>query len=400
MAGLTLTEAQNIMKLDYLPLVRDQIPTKTPWLNRIEKGSEDVVGTSAVFGVRTGRNLGVGARAVGGALPTAGSNKYKKVTVETKNIYGRLSIPGKIFKAATNNRGAFLDVVQNELKGVVEGIQWWMNGAMLNVPTGVIGTLATSGGAANTGTLSASNASYLTRWLQVGMLIDIYESNLTATVATNRSVTAVDKAAGTFVFDGAAVSIDAGDVVVRQGSVNYEITGLKHILTASNTLYDIDRSTAANAFFNPQVLTAAANRSVSEILIQQALDESETMAGGNITLMMSDHGVRRAYQDVLSALKRFQEPKRLSGGWTALDYNGIDWVADADHRANALSLLDESTFKIHTMIPELWDWGSEDDRILRAVAGYDEYEAFMAGYFELACDTPAKNVGLLALLER
>lgn len=400
MPGMTLTEAQSIMKLDYLPVVRDQIPTKTPYLNLVQKGTEDVVGTKAVFGVRTGRNLGVGARAAGGALPAAGSNTYKTVNVETKNIYARIAIQGKVFKAATTNRGAFLNVVENELKGAVEALQWWINGALMNVPSGVIATLSSSGGASTTQTISSSNASAKTRWIQKGMLIDIYASDLTTLRSAGRTVSSVDKTAGTFVIDQ-AVNVSANDVVVRAGSLNNEITGLKHVLTADNTLYDIDRSQAANKFFNPQVLANSGNnRSISEVLIQTGIDTAEVEAGGTISLMVSDHGVRRAYQDVLSALKRYVEPKRLSGGYTALDYNGIDWVADADFQANALALLDMSTFKLHTMIPELWDWGSEDNMILRAVAGYDEYEAFMAGYFEFACDTPAKNVIIKDLTEK
>lgn len=398
--GFGMVEASEILKIDYLPVVREQIPSKTPLFSRLQKGTEDVVGSEARFALRVGRNQGVGARANGAALPQAGGNRYRNVGVETKNLYGRLQIDGKVFKAAKNNRGAFLTAAEAELKGLVEALQYDLNRQMFNVNKGVIATIAAAA-ASTTLTISASNASFKTRWVYKDMRIDIYDA-ADAVIATGRTITGVDKTAGTITIDGANVTIPAGGgYIVREGARNNEIHGLLDVFTPNTSLYGVDRSQLANKFFNPQVFSnGGVNRAISETLLQQGIDESDINAGGTISLMISTHGVRRAYQDLLQALKRFTEPKRLQGGWTALDYNGLDWVADADCKANSLYMLDESCWKVHSMMADVFDWGEEDGLVLRQVTGFDSYEAFMVGYMELVCDTPIKQVVIQDLSEK
>lgn len=399
MAGFTMTEAQEILKRDYLPVIREQLPTRTPLYSRITKGTEDVVGSEARLSLRIGRNQGVGARGTGQALPVAGGQRYKQIGVETKNIYGRLMIDGKIFKAAKSNQGAFLNAVEGEMKGLLEGLQWDLNRELFNTAKGTLATVAAVTG--NTLTITASNASYKTRWVYKDEIIDIFNED-DSVVALGRTITAVSKSASTITVDGAAVTVAAGGgYITRAGARTYELIGLTDVMTPNTSLYGIDRSLAANAYFNPQVLgNSGTNRAISEVLLQTALDEAEINAGANITLMISSHGVRRAYQDLLQALKRYVEPKQLAGGWSSLDYNGLPWVTDPDCAANKIYMLDESTFKIHTMIPEVFIWGEEDNLILRQVIGYDAYEAFMVGYLELVCDTPAKQVVLADITEK
>lgn len=390
--GFNMTEAAEILKRDYLPVVREQIPTKTPLFNLINKGTEDVVGSEARLSLRTNRNQGVGARADGGALPTAGHNQYKQIGVTVKNLYGRLALPGKLFRAARSNRGAFINAVDAELKGMVEALQWDLNRQLFGDGTGKLATVDAATGTSLT--VNGSDASYKTRWLAQKMKVDVYN----AAKDTKRNsggvltITSVDKSADTVTFDTSVTTSAATDFIVREGSLDQEITGLRAVMDTDNTLYGINRSTAGYEWFRPQHLSnSGTNRMISEVLLQEAIDEAEINAGGSINLMISDHGVRRSYQDLMVALKRYTEPKRLVGGYTSLDYNGINWVADPDCRANTIYLLDMSTFKIHTMIGDLFDWGEEDNQILRQVAGYDAYEAFMVAYMELVCDTPAKN---------
>lgn len=395
-----MTEASEILKHDYLPVIREQLPNKTPLYSRLNKGNEDVVGDEARMALRIGRNQGVGARSDGERLPDAGGNRYKQIAVPTRNIYGRLEIAGKVFKAARSNRGAFINAAEAEMKGLLEGLTWDLNRELFNVPLGTLATLG-AGGPANTFTVTDSNASYKTRWLYKDAKVDIYDSTGTTPKATARTITAVNKSTNEFTVDGAAVTVVAGDVVCRAGAVNRELHGLGYVLTPGNTLYGIDRSQAVNSFFNPQVFAnGGTNRAISETLLQTAIDEAEIATGGSVSLMISSHGVRRAYQELLVSYKRYTEPKRLQGGWSALDYNSIPWVVDPDMKANTIYMLDEATFKIHTMIADTFEWGEEDGLVLRQVSNYDSYEAWMVGYMELVCDTPSKNVVIQDITEK
>lgn len=405
-SGFTMAEANNILKRDYLPVVREQIPQATPLFNRIKKGSEDVVGEKAYMALHIGRNQGVGARSTTDpALPKAGNQKYVQISVDTRNIYGRIEISGKVFKAARNNTGAFLNAVEAELKGLTSGIQWDVQRQLFGDGTGTLATIQAAAGGALQLVVQPTftQTSYPTRWVAPNMRIEVRSPNgAILRSAPSTTVLSVDKATNTVTIDvGLTSAASAGDIIVREGSFGQELTGLSAIMSPTSFLYGVDRSLPVNAYFRPQVFgNAGTFRPPNETLLQLGLDESEVNAGGKISLMISDHGVRRAYQDLLMAVKRFVEPKRLAGGYTSLDYNGIDWVADPDTAANTIYMLDESTFKIHTMIDALWDWGEEDNQVLRQVTGYDSYEAFMVGYFELVCDTPAKNVVIKDVTEK
>jgi hypothetical protein len=57
---------------------------------------------------------------------------------------------------------------------------------------------------------------------------------------------------------------------------------------------------------------------LSEIKIQNAIDEAERRAGGNVNIMATTYGVRRAYQELLTATKRTVDTMKLKGGYSAL----------------------------------------------------------------------------------
>lgn len=399
--GFNMQEASNILKVDYLPVVREQIPLRTPLFDRLRKGTEDVVGSNARIALHIGRNQGVGSRSdTDPTLPVPGNQKYKTMDVATKNIYGTLTIQGKVFRAAKTDRGAFINAVDAEMKGMTEAFQWELNRQLFSTSIGALGVIGT-GTASATQTVTASDASYATRWIVPDMLVDVYD----ATGVTKRNgsalkVVSVNKTTGAVVLSGTVTSSN-GDIIVRTGSAKNEITGLVEVFTNNTTIYGaggsggIDRS--ANPWFN--TLNFASGGTLKETEVQQVLDEVEINTnGGNVSLMISDHATRRIYQQLLVSLKRFTEPTKLKGGWTALDYNGIPWVVDPDCGKQRIYFLDESTWKIHTMIGELFTWGEEDNQVLRQISGSDAYEAFMVSYLELVCDTPAKNAVLTGVV--
>ena len=75
--ALNLSAAAGVLKDDYQPAVREQLNNAHMLLNQIERNSKDTEGTAAVLSLHVSRNSGVGARAEGGTLPTAGHQGWK-----------------------------------------------------------------------------------------------------------------------------------------------------------------------------------------------------------------------------------------------------------------------------------------------------------------------------------
>ena len=69
----------------------------------------------APFGI----NGGIGAGTETGALPTASNNNYVQFRTELKNLYGTIEISDKAMRASQNNAGAFVNLLNAEMEGLI-----------------------------------------------------------------------------------------------------------------------------------------------------------------------------------------------------------------------------------------------------------------------------------------
>ena len=119
--AVTMATAEQALKILYLGVLRDQLNIKTdPFYNKIKSSSKHVVGKEVRQMAPYGVNGGVGAGTETGALPTAGGNQYKQFITDTKNLYGVINLSDKSMKASANNSGAFVNLLNQELKGLME----------------------------------------------------------------------------------------------------------------------------------------------------------------------------------------------------------------------------------------------------------------------------------------
>lgn len=371
----TLTSLDAILKNQYLGPVREQINSKIELLKRIETDRESVVGKNFTIPLHYGRNEGIGARADGGTLPTAGNQSYKETIVPMRYLYGRIKLTGPSIKAAKSNEGAFIRAVESEMKGLARDLKSDMNRQLFGNGSGV---LATCGTTSNSTTVTVGS----TAKLRVGMIVDIIVTadGTTSTGATGRTITSITNAT-TFVISGAAITTDNTFSVYRSGSRNLEVMGIAGICSATTTLQGLD--TTNYPWWKANVLTDSSNRAISETLLQTALDTTYQQSDGEATVLFTTVGVRRAYQALLSADRTYQNTMEFKGGFKALDYNGLPFMVDKDCNANTIYLLDENHLKFYEMSD--WDWMSEDGAILSRVSGEDAYEAVMYKYCELGC---------------
>jgi len=138
MAYANLTTWDEVLKTFYLPAIQEQLNHDTPLADIIEVNEEDVSGKDATIEMHYGRNTGIGARADGGALPTATYQKFKTATVPCKYNYGRVSFTGPTIAATRDERGAYARVVDKEITGVVTDLQKEINRQLWGCGYGVL----------------------------------------------------------------------------------------------------------------------------------------------------------------------------------------------------------------------------------------------------------------------
>lgn len=230
-------------------------------------------------------------------------------------------------------------------------------------------------------TLVVSSVQYFAE----GMIVDIMDTTNTVKAGA-RVITSVDPIAVSITVSGSAITTLTTDYVVISGSYGLELTGFAKVFTADNTLYGIDRS--ANKWFNPTL--EAAVGALSETKMQTGIDDAEKAAGGTLNFFATSYGVRRAYQNLLVQVKRITDVMDLEGGFKALTYNGMAFTADKYAPAGTMFGLDLSTWKKYQLAD--WDWLSSDGAVLTRVADKPVWEATLAKYAEIGCNSPKKNV--------
>lgn len=377
----TLTTLDAILKTQYPgSLIEEQLNSKVVILSRLEKDYDSVVGKNFTIPLHYGRNEGTGARADGGTLPAAGQQSYKETIVPMRYLYHRIKLTGPTIKAARTNEGAFVRAVESEMKGAERDLRSSINRQLFGDGSGL---LATCGTTSNSTTVVVAS----TAKLRVGMPIDVVviASGAASTGAAGRTVASITDATH-FVISGAAITTDNTFGVYLAGSRNLEMMGLEGIVSASDpgsgALQNL--AVATYPWWKANMLTNAGTaRSISETLLQTALDVVEQNSDGQVSAIYTTYGVRRAYQALLSAMKQFVNPMELKGGYKALDYNGLPIIADKDATAGKLKFVDESKLKVYRLSD--LEWMDDDGSILSRVSGEDAYEAVLYVYQELGC---------------
>lgn len=240
---VTISSAENALKTLYLGVVSEQLNTQVnPLLAKIKQSTTDVWGKEVRKLVPYGANGGIGAGTEDGLLPAAAGNNYQQFQLTLKNLYGTIEISDKAMRASANNSGAFVNLLNAEMEGLVKASKFNFGRMLFGDGSGVLATVTAASG--NTLTLDG------VKNIMEGMVVDVLDGDGSAKV-TARRITVVDRAAKIITLSGAAIAADTvekDDVITVQGSYNKEITGLGAIFSQSDYLYGLKRSENQVAF--------------------------------------------------------------------------------------------------------------------------------------------------------
>ena len=374
---VTLKTAESALKNVYLGVVANQLNVNAnPLLAKIKHSSKDVWGKEVRKVAPFGINGGIGAGSETDALPTSSGNGYVQFVAELKNLYGKIELSDKAVRASANNAGAFVNLLSDEMEGLVKASAFNLGRMLYGDGTGLLATATSVEG----NTVACDKVNNLIE----GMLIDVYSAETKKSTAPIK-VVFVDRVNKTFTFTSAsAVTVETGDKFYVQGSKDFEISGLGKLFDDNaESIYGVSK--ADYKWLKPYKSTTETE--VSDILIQQAIDFLDMNVDSQINFITCSSAVRRAYQEYLGAYRRNIDITELEGGFKTISHNGIPVVADRFVEDDTMYLLNTNDFCLHELCD--WQWlEGEDGRILKQNQGYPTYSATLVKYAELICDKP------------
>ena len=377
---LSMTSIANALKYWYLEGLRYQLNEQASvFLAQLERDQEHVEGYKIKMGLSYGVTGGIGNRSDTGTLPTVNPRKFVQAEWDTLNIFAKIQVTDKAIQASRSNRGAFIQALAHDMEKAERDAKRDYSRQVMGDGTGKLATVTAVSSSSTTHTVTLDSA----KWFAEGMLISVYTSATEDTAETE--VTSVDKDNNKIVFV-ATTAPEANDVIYTAGNKDLELTGVAKVMTADNTLYNIARAT--NKWFNPTI--KAVSGEISEVKIQEGIDDAEDETGNTIDFLICEKGVRRAYVNLLSAMKQIVNTLDLKGGFKGISFNGIPLVADKYCASGELLALSLANWKMYEMAD--WDWMDSDGNILFRNTNTPVYNAVLRKYADLGCDLPKGQV--------
>lgn len=395
------------MKTQFLGPIRDQLVTNRVLLFglRTRDGKEttdaqgsrpfngikadatgiDFVGNTFEMPLRTSRNQGVGTRLEGATLPAPGRQGYKKLTDGLRYNYALFNITGPLLKASESKKGAYEKALTQEMEGVTDDLKRKVNIDAHLDARGVLFTFT------DTAT-SATHTVDTTVHLEIGDVVDVYQSNLTTHISGPRTILSINRSTLSVTFD-ASFTTTASAIGTRASSdsssgsnndlASGTINGLQKIVAATGALHGLNPATAGEGFWASQEINAA-GAIVGENLLRQITDQIGFESGSDEDFCyLTTRGIRNRYAQQLVSQKRFNDAQsvKLHGGFKAILFDEQPMVVDDHCKPGRVWALNLKAFFWSEMSD--WDWMEEDGKVLKWESRKDSYIAVLFKYMNL-----------------
>ncbi len=377
----TLTTVNGILKEVYEGNINNMLNEERVTMKRLERTAEGVNsnavgGKYVTFPIRTTRNHGISYRAENTQLAAAGRQGLTSGTETLKYGYGRVRLTGPLIALAESNTQAFASAMDIEMDGLKSDLARDENRIAYghtssSVATGILAAVTAT---ATSATITVDT----TQYLEVGMVLDV--TNAGTPVSGGTGVTVVSITSATVVVVSGSVTAVSGNYISRTGNYNMEPNGLNKIIDSTGALHGIDPATQTSW----KSYEDSSTTSLTELAMIGVMDQVKTLGQGSPTVIFASMGVRRAYWNLLTALRRYNEPKQWTGGLVGLAFQHdkeIPVVADRDTPNKHMFFVDENEIKIWR--DKDWHFEDIDGAVLKWVSDYDAFEGLMKQYWQM-----------------
>jgi hypothetical protein len=419
MAGINLSTADKILKVQYLPPIRELLNNSTVLLSRLEKDSstQRVGGKSFTIPLHISRNEAANVgRPEDGTLPTAGAQGYTEAIVPNKYTYSTLRITGPVMAAARDNAQAFVDALTSEMKGLVTDTRRAYNRQLQGNGVDKLATFVS--GANSTSVVVDDGLGNIFSHLPAGDAVTVDLLDVSSSYAALNSGITITRGAsnGTTGFaatlsSAASASAADGDVFVvagtQSGLTGYAPMGIEGIIDNADPallaggLHGI--TVAAQPKWAAQSVGSYSSlQDISFPLIQSALSElaqNSDRSEADVKLFLMNYGVRDKYVELCTQERGWYNTMTIDGGFEAVEYNGKPFVPDNQCKRNTIFGIVPDSMKIYET-SNGWDWMSEDGAVLaRDVNNKDAYTATLFHYGDLGCSERNANIVIKGVRE-
>lgn len=374
---ITIQNADRALKDYYLEAVTAQLNDGiSPFFSAIEKNADNVFGKDVKIAVVRGASGNVMAGAEDADLPEAYKNRYLDITVPLKNIYGTIEISDKALRASRDSSGAFVNLVNAEMDGLILSARHNFQRMLFGDGTGALCTIASK----------VSGSTYkvdIVKDYFAGMYVDIndYGSGV-ANDCAGLYITSVDKAAKTVTFNRAFKEIITNGKIYPHGSKNGELTGLGAIFDGEY-LYGYKKS--EESYFSPYKLDA--ENSLTEDKLLEVLDYMEENFNSRINMIVCSYKTRRMIAALIANNRRIVNSTDARTGVGFVSVNDVPVYADKFCPDDRILFLNTDDFCLSQLCD--WEWlEDESGKILKQTSGKAAYTATLVKYAELICKKP------------
>src|ERR1700731_4033957 len=342
-----------------------------------EKTTESLGGDHFEMAARVaGNTAGIGARLSDDPTPTPSRQNIQKFTVFDRMVEGAIAVYEKDVKNAEGDARAFVNQLDDEIENMVIDLSWHQNVMVFGGGSGTLASVNanTSSPTSFVAATGSTFGKFGVKYLRIGDAIDIWSSdfntqrNSTSVILT---ITAINPVTGS-VTVSAAQSLTAGDVIVRNGSLNKEYQGLYLASDNSSSVTFQGLSRATYPITQGTVIPANGN-GLSENHLQQLVTQVPARSGKEVDFIVSSDAQLNAYVGLGQGLKRYQNTNKLDRGFTELEYNGTPLRKDVFCHPQFVYGMNKGTVKKGVVAP--LEWSELDGHILKKVPGFLKYEA-------------------------
>ncbi len=370
---VNLNNAADVLKSFYLDAIVESLNTKiNPFMAKIERTSNYVVGKEVRKTMRLGINGGIGAGTETGDLPASKDTRYVQLKTELKNLYGTIEISDKAIRASANNEGAFVNLVNEEMETLIKSATFNFGRMLFGGGDGVLGSV-----------IDCSDNKLVVDNVQnfaVGMHIDLLNNS---NMHKDMQIIGVDYLKGEVELRAEIFNESDIDMpIILHGSEGKELTGLNLILS-DNDIYGIDRT---EPYMQPYMQEEFGE--FTEGKLEEVIDNIERQSGDRVNFIICSWDVRRQIRSYYQKQGISVKTMEIEGGFPAIEILGIPVVVDKFCPAGTMYLLNTDYFKLCQLCD--WQWlEGEDGKILKQVPGKPVYTATLVKYADLLCEKPS-----------
>ncbi|MDE5722117.1 MAG: phage major capsid protein [Clostridia bacterium] len=374
---ITVQNADAALKEYYLDAVSAQLNEGiSPFFTAIEKNTDNVNGKDVNVSVVKGFAGNMCAGAEDGELPDPYKNRYASIVLPLKNLYGTIEISDKALRASRETSGAFVNLLNAEMEGLVASAKQNFKRMLFSDGTGKLCTI----------TGKTSSKEYSVNGLKeyfTGLNVDCYNSLGTAVSgATNLFIDKIDLAKGTVTFNRTITDTIVNGSLYIHGSKDNELTGLGAIFDGS-MLYGYD--TDEEEYFKPY--KSDCKNTLTEEMLGDMLDTLEERFNSKADIILCSYATRRKIASLIDANRRVVNTIDARAGYGAVTVNDVPVYADKFCPDDRIYFLNTGDFTLAQLCD--WEWlEDEDGKILKQVHGKAAYSATLVKYAELICKRP------------